>query len=465
MREFDVIIVGGGPGGYVAAIRLMQFGIDVAVIEKERLGGVCLNHGCIPTKSLVKVADLFSEIGESENFGICLKDPVVDYYKVWERKNNIVEKLVSGIEFIFKKKSIPVINEEVIKFEKTDKGYKIYSKSSEYQTKFVILATGSSPKELPFIKFDGSRIYSSRDILKMQQLPQSLVVIGGGVIGCEFASIYSRLGVKVEIVEFLPKLVFNEDEEISRRLAMALKKSGIKLHLNTAVENYEDKNGKIILKLSNGKQIETEKVLVSVGRQPVMELDFINCDLIMENEFIKITDDFRTNLNNVFSIGDVTGKLMLAHTASKQGLIVADIIDNELNGKDHKIFKVEYKNIPKCTFTEPEIGSVGLTEKQAKERYENILIGKFPFSANGKALGLGNSFGFVKAIADAKTKKLIGLHIIGPLATELIAQGSILIGKEAEIEDMEKIVFAHPTLSEAIMEAIEDLENKAIHKV
>ena len=465
MKKYAVIVVGGGPGGYVSAIRLDQFKIDVAVFEKERLGGVCLNHGCIPTKSMVKVAELFSEINKSENFGIEIENPKINYLNIFNRKNEIVNKLVSGVEYIFKKRQIPVFNEEILQIEKRDNEYLIKTDKSEYSAKYIILATGSLPKQLPALKFDGKNVLSSRDILKMTELPEHLVVIGGGVIGCEFASIYHRLGVEVEIVEFLPKLVFNEDEEISRRLAMALKKSGIKLHLKTSVESYENEGGKLKVKLSNGKEIITNKILLSVGREPFLDIDFKNCELHTKNGFINISGDMRTNLENIFAIGDVTGKLMLAHTASKQGLIVADIINNELNNEKNEILKLVYENIPRCTFTHPEIGSVGLTETQAKERFGEILIGKFPFSANGKALGLGDSFGFVKVIADQKTKKLVGMHIIGPQATELIAQGSILINTDVDIEDVKKAVFAHPTLSECVMEAVEDLEKLAIHKL
>lgn len=465
MSRFKVAVIGGGPGGYVTAIRLQQYGIDVAVFEKERLGGVCLNHGCISTKSLVKVAELYSEIKEAEKFGITIEKSGIDYKKVWQRKNDIVEKLVSGIEFMFKKRKIQTINETVIKIEKIGSEYKIITESNEFIADYLVIATGSKPKDLPFIKCDGKKILSSKDILKMKELPKKLIVIGGGVIGCEFASIYNQLGVEVEIVEFLPNLIDMEDTEISKRLAMALKKSGIKLHLKTAVENYAETPNGILLKLSNGKEIEADKVLLSVGRIPVMDIEFINDKLAMENGFVNIDKKMRTNLKNVFAIGDVTGKLMLAHTASKQGLIVADIIHNEINKANIEIIDLDYKKIPACTFTNPEIASVGYTQKEAEEKFKDILIGKFPFSANGKALGLGAAFGFVKVIALKESKKIIGVHIIGSQATELIAEAGILVGLDATINDVKKVVFAHPTISEAVMEAIEDLEKFAIHKI
>jgi dihydrolipoamide dehydrogenase len=246
---------------------------------------------------------------------------------------------------------------------------------------------------------------------------------------------------------------------------MALKRSGIKLHLNTSVESYEETQNSILLKLSNGKEIATDKVLLSVGREPVMDIKFVNDELSMNNGFVNIDKMMGTNLKNVFAIGDVTGKLMLAHTASKQGLIVADIIHNELNKAEIEIIDLDYKKIPACTFTNPEIASVGYTQKEAEGKFNKVLIGKFPFSANGKALGLGATFGFVKVIALEDTKKIVGVHIIGPQATELIAQAGILVGLNATIDDVKKVIFAHPTISEALMEAIEDLEKLAIHKI
>lgn len=465
MNKFKVAIIGGGPGGYVTAIRLQQYGIDVVVFEKERIGGVCLNHGCIPTKSLVKVAELFSEINESDNFGITLNEPSVDYKVVWQRKNDIVEKLVSGIEFMFQKRQIPIIHGSVTKITSSNNEYKINTNKEGYLADYVVLATGSKPKDLPFMKGNGKNILTSRDILKMQKLPDNLIVIGGGVIGCEFASIYNQMGVEVEIVEFLPRLIASEDVEISKRLAMALKRKGIKLHLKSAVEGYDETPEEIKLKLSNGKQIIAEKVLLSVGREPVMDIDFSGNSLETNSGYVNIDSTMKTNLKNVFAIGDVTGKLMLAHTASKQGLVVADIIHNEINKKDLAIIDLNYKKIPACTFTNPEVASVGYTQQEAEDKFKDILIGKFPFSANGKALGSGQTFGFVKVIAENATKKILGIHIIGASATELISQAGVLVGLNATIHDVKRIVFAHPTLSETVMEAIEDLEKLAIHKL
>jgi dihydrolipoamide dehydrogenase len=465
MEKHTVAIIGGGPGGYAAAIRLQQYGIDCVVFEKERLGGVCLNWGCIPTKALVKVADLFSELHHVEEFGLALENPSFDYAKIYERTNQVVEKLVSGLEFLFKKRQIPVIKGSVKVIEKSGESYLISTENQSLQASYVIIATGSKPKELPAFKIDGENILSSKDILKLQQLPKRLCIVGGGVIGCEFASIFAQLGVEVQIVEFLPGLISTEDVEISKRLAMVLKKTGIKIHLNTAVENWKSINNELNLSLSNGKEIMTDKVLLSVGRDPVFDIECKNFNMKIEKQALSIKSNFETNNQNLFAIGDVTGKMMLAHAASKQGLLTAEIIKNKIEKTDIKTDALCYENIPRCTFTNPEIGSVGLTEVQAKEKYKDILIGKFPFSANGKALGLGETFGFVKTIADAQSRKLVGMHIIGPQATELIAEGGIFIQSEVTIDEALKIVFAHPTLSEAVAESIEDIEKMSINSI
>ncbi|TSA23365.1 dihydrolipoyl dehydrogenase [bacterium] len=465
MEQHTVAIIGGGPGGYVTAIRLQQYGIDTVVFEKERLGGVCLNWGCIPTKALVKVADLFSELHHVEEFGLSIENPKYDYAKIYERKNQVVEKLVSGLEFLFKKRQIPVINETVNTLVKHGDSYLISTETSTIQASYVIIATGSKAKELPTFKIDGENILSSRDILRLQELPERLVVVGGGVIGCEFASIFAQLGVEIQIIEFLPQLISTEDEEISKRLAMALKKTGIKIHLNTAVESWKSANSELQISLSNGKEITTDKILLSVGRAPVFEIECKNFEINIEKDVITINNNFETSQPNLFAIGDVTAKMLLSHTASKQGLLTAEIIKNRIVGTESKIEELRYENIPRCTFTNPEIGSIGLTEAQAKKQYDEILVGKFPFSANGKALGLGNVFGFVKTIADKKSNKILGMHIIGPQATELIAEGAIIIQSGMTMDEALKVVFAHPTLSEAVAESIENLEKMSIHSM
>jgi len=461
-----VAIIGGGPGGYEAAIRLNQYGIDCVVIEKERLGGVCLNWGCIPTKALVKSAELWHEISEAESFGLSALPGELDYQKVFKRKNEVVEKLVSGVEFLFNKRKIPVLNTKAIAVSQLEGKYVLKLETEEdISSDFVILATGSVPKELPGIKIDETDILSSTGILKMNSLPKSLAVIGGGVVGCEFANIFSSFGVEVHLIEFLPTIVSTEDEEIAKRLQFFLKKSGIKIKTGVGVTNYRKANNRLVLQLSDETELEVDKVLLSVGRSPAVNVEFLTTLPSLTKDAISIDKYMRTSLTNLYAIGDVTGKLPLAHTASKQGFIAARHIKSLIENKEYEHEETIYDNIPRCTFTNPEVSSCGLTEKQASDKFKEIKVGRFPFTANGKAISGGNTNGFVKTIARADTDQIIGMHIIGPNAAELIAQGSILINLKAKAEDVEKVVFAHPTLSEAIMESIEDLHGLSIHKI
>jgi len=465
LQKHRVIIIGGGPGGYETAIRLSQYGIDVAVLEGERIGGICLNWGCIPTKTLVKSAELFSEMKDSESFGLPAVEVNLDYSKVWDRKNKIVEQLVSGIEYLFRKRKIPVIKEFARSIRKEGDDYIISTDQAEYTADYIIVATGSGPRSLPGIEIDEQDILSSTGILKLDQLPKSLAVVGGGVIGCEFASIFASFGVEVQIIEFLPRIIALEDEEISKRLTMALKKAGIKIQTGVAVQSVTKTTEGMELSLSNESKLTVDKVLLSVGRTPSNNITWQGLELETNRGAIQINELMQTNLPQVYAIGDVTAKLQLAHTASKQGLIAAADIKNKIENKQEHIEPLIYENIPRCTFTHPEIGSVGLTEQEARDKYGEILTGRFPFTANGKAMSMSNTFGFVKTIARADNQQLVGMHIIGPQAAELIAQGGILISMKANVSDLESIVFAHPTLSEALKEALEDLSGLSIHKI
>jgi len=466
VQEYQVAVIGGGPGGYETAIRLSQFGINTVVFEKERIGGVCLNWGCIPTKTLVKTAELYSELKDSETYGLPGAELSLDYEKVFERKNKIVEQLVSGIEYLFRKRKIPVVNDTVTVISKDNDRYILSTASGEqFSAEYLVLATGSSAKSLPGIRIDEVDILSSTGMLRLQQLPKSLAVVGGGVIGCEFASIMATFGVEVHIIEFLPRLISLEDEEISKRLTMALKKAGIKIQTGVGVQTTTKTKDGLELALSNETTLVVEKALISVGRIPVCDIDWQGMELVRERGAIVINELMLTNLERVYAIGDVTAKLQLAHTASKQGLMVAEQIHGMITGHNVQQPPLNYANIPRCTFTHPEIGSVGLTEKEAQESYGEILVGRFPFTANGKAMAMSNTFGFVKTIARADTGELVGMHIIGPQAAELIAQGGIMISMKVKAEDVESMVFAHPTLSEAIMESLEDIRGLSIHKI
>jgi dihydrolipoamide dehydrogenase len=464
--SLQAAIIGGGPGGYVTAIRLQQKGISTLLFEKERLGGECLNWGCIPTKALVKISDLFNEFKHAEKFGIEVSKPGYDYQKIAARKDEVVEKLVGGLEFICKKKDITIVKEEVLKVKKKGEKYLLETSEDTYETEYVVIATGSVPFELPGMEFDGENFLSSRHILSLRELPEHLTIIGGGTIGCEFASIFSNLGIITEIVELLPNLLNNEDREIVRKLQLAFKKKGIKIHPGTKVTEHSREGEKIKLQLSNDKEILTDKVLVSTGRVPYCPLEFVDCPVEQEKKRIVINDRMETSQKNIFAIGDVTGRLMLAHTASKQGLQVAEYIAERI-GTDNfkKPDKLIYQNIPRCTFTDPELSSVGMTEEEAKEEGREYLTGKFTYQANGKAIGLGATEGMIKIIADKESGKITGMHIVGAQATELITAGSLMINLGLTVKELDKVVYAHPTLSEIIMEAVEDLENLAIHKV
>lgn len=468
MQHCQVIVIGGGPGGYESAIRLSQYGISSLLMEKERLGGLCLNWGCIPTKALVKSAELYSEMLNADHFGLPKPEITLAYNKVWERKNAVVEQLASGIEFLFSKRDIPVIKANAVSVTKEKGNYIVTTLEGEsYSSEYVILATGSETKELPGIKIDEKDILSSTGILKMQELPKELAIIGGGVIGCEFASIFSAFGVQVTIIEFLPHLIATEEEEISKRLAMQFKKNGVKVITNTGVQEIIKKDKRLELKLNNNTTLTADKVLLSVGRKPVNNLTWKGININEEKGAIVINDFMQTSCDKIYAIGDVTGKMQLAHTASKQGLMAAQHIASRLYPEKYSAPQepLNYNNIPRCIFTHPEIASVGYTQKDAEEIFGDVRVGKFPFAANGKAVAMGNINGFVKTIARKDTSELVGMHIMGPNAAELIAQGTIMIVNKNKAKDIDSFVFAHPTLSEAIMEAMEDLQSKSIHKI
>lgn len=471
----SVAVIGAGPGGYETAIRLNRKGIDVVLFEKSKLGGECLNWGCIPTKAMVKSAELFGEIQHVRDFGIEIDTPSLNFRQLMKRKSEVVERLTAGLQHIFKKRQIPIVPEEVISITGKEKPeqtgddndtFEIKTKEgNSYSAGYIVIATGSRSMELPFLPFDGDFFLSSRHILDLQTLPEHLTILGGGTIGCEFASIFSTLGVRVEIIEMLPALLSYEDKEIARKLTMSFKKRGIAIHTNTKVVNAGIVDDKVKVETDNGKSIISDKLLISTGRVPNCKIDFGNLNVKVENERIDINESMETGQKNIYAIGDVTGKLMLAHTASKQGLLVADIIEAKINQTAKSINKITYCNIPRCTFTDPELASVGLTEQQVQDSGEEYLAGKFSYLGNGKALAQGCKDGFIKVIAGKQSRKLLGMHIIGSSATELIALGSVMINVGITLDELHKVVYAHPTLSEVVLEAIEDLDNMAIHKI
>ena len=463
-----IVIIGGGPGGYVAVIRLQQLGFTPIVIEKERLGGVCLNRGCIPTKALLKTAEVFFHMQHAKEYGLRVAQAEYDLDAINKRKSGIVEKLVRGVEHLFAKRKIETIIGTAQKIEKQEDGFAVHilqnGQLEIVETEKIILATGSSAIPFPNVPFDEKVILSSDGALALNRIPERIAIIGGGVIGCEFACIFNALGSQVEMIEMLPQLLPTEEPDIAKRMAMALKKRKVKLHLKTRVQSIETHEDGAIVHLEKGK-LEVDQVLVSIGRRPnIAGLRLEEIGIETNKQGIVIDEHMRTNVPGIFAIGDVTGKLMLAHTASAQGLHVAEFLHNERQQKPAPTSALTYENIPRCVYTFPEEASVGLTENQAKERNIAYKTGSFPFAANGKALAMGETDGFVKVIVDEKSI-LIGAHILGPNATELIAELALAVQNRMPLNQLILSVHSHPTLSEAIAEAAEDIENLAIHKL
>jgi len=458
-QPYDVVIIGSGPGGYVAGIRAGQLGLKVAVIEKDPfLGGTCLHRGCIPTKSLLENADIWQKIQKSKEFGITVGDVRLDWGAVQTRKQSVVDQNAKGIEFLFKKNKV----ERITGFAKVVDRNTVEVEGKRLSTKNIILAMGSVPRDLPHIKADGKRIINSDHILKLTEVPKSMLVIGAGAVGCEFASIFSRFGTKVTIVEVMPQLLPIEDEEIAKEVTRVFKKKGIEVYADAKVDSAEvhDKGVKVVM-TTKGKQqtFDVEIVLSATGRRAVTE----NCGLEktkvqIDRGFVQVDPAMRTAEPNVYAIGDIVPTPALAHCASAEGILAVE----HIKGLD--VRPINYDHVPNCTYTDPEVASVGLTEKKAKERGFEVKIGKFPFTANSKAKIIGESNGLVKFVCDTKYDALLGVHIVGPKATELIAESCVALELEATSESIARTIHAHPTLSETLMEAAEDVGGHSIHQ-
>lgn len=463
-QQYDVVVIGSGPGGYVAGIRAGQLGLKVAVIEKDPfIGGTCTHRGCIPTKALLENADVWEKIQKSKEFGITVGDVKLDWTAGQGRKQNVVDKNAKGIEFLFKKNKV----DRITGFGRLA-GNGVVEVAGEggtqkLQAKNIILAMGSVPRDLPHIKADGKRIINSDHILVLDKVPQSLLVIGAGAVGSEFASIFSRFGSKTTIVEVMPQLLPLEDEEIAKEFTRLFKKKGIEVFADAKVDACEVTDSGVKTTITfKGKQqvIETELVLSATGRRPVTE----NCGLektkvkMDQRGFVQVDPFMRTGEPGVYAIGDIVPTPALAHVASAEAILAVE----HIKGMD--VRPLNYDHVPNCTYTDPEVASVGLTEKKAKERGYDVKVGKFPFTANSKARILGEAGGLVKIVADKKYDELLGLHIVGPKATELIVEGCSALELEATTESIMKTIHAHPTLSEAIMEAAEDVHGHSIHQ-
>ena len=457
MSKYDIIVLGSGPGGYVTAIRASQLGFKTAIIEKESLGGVCLNWGCIPTKALLKSAQVFDYLKHAEDYGLSLENPDKDFTKVVERSRGIANGMSNGVQFLMKKNKIDVING----FGKLKPGKKVEVDGKEYTADHIIIATGSRSRQLPNIPQDGKKVIGYREAMTLKKQPKSMIVVGSGAIGAEFAHFYNAMGTKVTIVEYLPNLVPLEDEEVSKQFERSFKKAGIKVMTNSSVESV-DTSGKTIkasVKTKKGEEIlEAEIVLSAVGIKSNLEnIGLEDVGIVVDRDKILVNDWYQTNIPGYYAIGDITPGPALAHVASAEGITCIEKI------KGLHIESIDYGNIPGCTYATPEIASVGFTEKQAIEKGYDIKVGKFPFSASGKASAAGTKEGFVKVIFDAKYGEWLGCHMIGAGVTDMIAEA--VLGRKLETTGHEvlKTIHPHPTMSEAVMEAVADAYGEVIH--
>ncbi|MAD50529.1 MAG: dihydrolipoyl dehydrogenase [Flavobacteriales bacterium] len=460
--NFDVIVIGSGPGGYVTAIRASQLGLKTAIVEKESLGGVCLNWGCIPTKALLKSAQVFEYIKHAEDFGINVKDADADFSSVVKRSRGVADGMSKGIDFLMKKNKIEVI----MGTAKVKAGKKIDvvdadGKTSEYNTSNIIIATGARSRELPNLPQDGKKIVGYRKAMTLDKKPSKMVVVGSGAIGVEFAYFYNAMGVDVTVVEYMPNIVPVEDEDVSKQLARSFKKSGIKVMTNSSVESV-DTSGKgcvVSVKTKKGEEtIECDVVLSAVGITANIEnIGLEDVGVVTDKGKILVNDFYQTNMPGYYAIGDVLPTQALAHVASAEGIICVEKIAG------HNPEPLDYGNIPGCTYCSPEISSVGYTEKAAKEAGYDVKVGKFPFSASGKASAAGHKDGFVKVIFDAKYGEWLGCHMIGYNVTELIAEAVVARKLETTGHEILKAVHPHPTMSEAVMEAVAAAYDEVIH--
>lgn len=463
-KEFDVVVIGTGPGGYVAAIRASQLGLKTAVIEKRDLGGVCLNIGCIPTKALLKSAETFDTIKHAKSFGLSVDDVQVDFPAVIKRSRGVADKMSKGVQYLMKTNKIDVLKGKgILDGNGTVKIVDDSGKETEsVKAKHIIIATGARPRELPNLKFDGKTIIHSENAMKLEKQPKNMVIVGAGAIGVEFAYFYHTIGTEVTLVELQDTILPVEDEEIGKELAKIYKKAGMKILTGSSVEKVEKKGGslEVTIKTAKGEEkVSTDVVLSAVGVVGNVEgIGLEKAGVKVGKGSIKVNlDTYETDAKGVYAIGDVIGAPWLAHKASHEAIVCVEKIAGL------KPSSINYDNIPGCTYCVPQVASVGLTEKAAKEKGYEVKVGKFPFSASGKASAAGHPEGFVKVIFDAKYGEWLGCHMIGDGVTEMISEA--VLGRDLETTGHEVIaaVHPHPTMSEAIMEAAAEAYNEGVH--
>lgn len=461
--NYDIIVIGSGPGGYVAAIRAAQLGFKTAIIEKENLGGICLNWGCIPTKALLKSAQVFNYLKHAEDYGLNkVENPGFDFGKVVQRSRGVAQKMSGGISFLMKKNKIDVI----MGTAKLKPGKKVSvsaenGEMKEYSASHIIIATGARSRELPNLPQDGKKVIGYRQALNLPQLPKSMIVVGSGAIGVEFADFYHSMGTKVTIVEFMPTILPVEDEEVSKHMEKSLKKSGIEIMTNSSVESVDTSGEgvKAKVKTKDGETtLEADILLSAVGiTSNVDGQGFEEVGIKTEKGKVVVNEWYETSVPGYYAIGDILPTQALAHVASAEGITCVEKI------KGLHTEKIDYGNIPGCTYCHPEVASVGLTEKQAKEKGLEIKVGKFPLSASGKATANGNTDGFIKVIFDAKYGEWLGCHMVGDGVTDMIAEAVVARKLETTGHEILKSVHPHPTISEAVMEAVAAAYGEVIH--
>jgi dihydrolipoamide dehydrogenase len=463
-KTYDLCIIGSGPGGYVAAIRASQLGMSVLIVEKDsRLGGVCTLCGCIPTKALLHTADLLEEARHGADVGVAAREVRLDMPAAMKHKERVVRQSTNGVTYLMKKNRVDVANG----FGRIAGPGRVNvagpdGAETTFLAKKILVATGSTPRSLPGIEIDEKVILSSTGILEMADVPKSLLVIGSGAVGVEFASMYSRFGSKVTIIEVLPRVVPIEDEEISRELAASFKRQGVAVYVDTRVERVTKSDAGVeVMARSVGDRTETfraEKLLLAVGRKPLSEkIGLEGLGIAIDRGYISVDPYMCTNVPGVYAIGDVVPTPWLAHVASAEGIVAVE----HMAGKETR--PLNYDQVPGCTYCLPEVASIGLTEAKARERGYDVTVGKFPFSAVGKARIINQASGFVKIVAEKKYDEVLGVHIVGPKATELIAEAGAAMKLEATSEDLVRTIHAHPTLAEAMHEAAEAVQGHAIH--
>ncbi len=468
---YDVVVIGSGPGGYVAAIRAAQLGLKTAIVEREYMGGVCLNWGCIPSKTLLRNAEVLSLFNRAKDFGISADNVTADFGAGMARCKRVVATQVKGVEFLMRKNKIDVVRGEGRLVARDRVAVTNGDGDRELRTKNVILATGARVKPLKGVEIDGTRVVSAKEVWNVDTLPKSLLIIGGSAIGVEFATVYNAYGCDVTIVEFLPRLVRLEEEEISTELSKSFSKRGIKILTSTQVDGVEVAGDKVRVRVSAApggqtiqgaiepRTIEVDQVLLAAGFTPNVENLGLEAVGVAKDQrgFVQIDDQMQTSVPGIYAIGDVTGKTGLAHVASAQGEVAAEVIAG------HATITLDYLSMPRCTFSNPQIATIGLTEAQAREGGREIRVGKFPFRPNGKAMALGETEGQVKILADAQSGEILGAHLIGPDVTELIGEFSLARTLESTPFELARSVHPHPTLSEVIAEAALGVEGQAIN--